>query len=148
VPRIERDAEAVWEGNAAEGHGTIRGGTGALRDVVISLPTRFGEPEGHTSPEELVAAAQAGCFAMALSAGLSKAGTPPQRLDASARLTLDEVDGANRVTTVEISVRGRVPGIDQAQFEDAARAAEEACPIANLLRGSADVKLMEARLDS
>ena len=145
----QRTADAVWEGNAARGHGTIQGGTGALRDVEISVPTRFGEPEGHTSPEELVAAAQAGCFAMALSAGLSKAGTPPERLDASAKLTLDEVDGANRVTSVEITVRGRVPGIDQAAFEEAARAAEDGCPISNLLRGgSAEVKLVDARLES
>jgi lipoyl-dependent peroxiredoxin len=147
VPRVERKADVLWEGDVARGHGTVRLGTGALDEFQVSLPTRIGDPAGKTSPEELVAAAHASCFAMALSNELSSAGTPPERLEASATVVLDEVGDAHRVTTVDLSVRGWVPGIDDATFQAAARAADEGCPISNLLRGGAEIRL-DARLEN
>ena len=141
----QRSADVVWEGNLARGRGTIQGGTGVLRDLEITQPTRFGDPDGHTSPEELVAAALAGCFAMYLSGVLTKADSPPERLEARAVVTLDTVDGAPRITTIDLSVVGQVPGIDDETFQAAAREAEQGCPISNVL--NAEIRL-DARLES
>ena len=145
MPRVERSADVVWEGNVSRGHGTIQCGSGALRDIEISLPTRFGDADGHTSPEELIAAALAGCFAMALSGELTKADTPPERLEARALVTLDEVGDAHRITTIDLSVVGHVPGIDEKTFQQAAGVAEQGCPISNVL--NAEIRL-DARLAS
>ncbi len=145
MPRVQRSADVVWEGNVSRGHGTIQCGSGALRDIEISLATRFGDADGHTSPEELVAAALAGCFSMALSAELTKADTPPERLEARALVTLDEVGDAHRITTIDLSVVGTVPGIDDETFQQASRAAEQGCPISNVL--NAEIRL-DARLAS
>ena len=141
----QRSADVVWEGNLARGRGTIQGGTGVLRDLEITQPTRFGDADGHTSPEELVAAALAGCFAMYLSGVLTKADSPPERLEARAVVTLDTVDGAPRITTIDLSVVGQVPGIDDETFQAAAREAEQGCPISNVL--NAEMRL-DARLES
>ncbi len=145
MPRVQRSADVVWEGDVSRGHGTIQCGSGALRDIEISLPTRFGDADGHTSPEELVAAALAGCFAMALSSELTKAETPPERLNARALVTLEEVGDAHRITTIDLSVVGHVPGIDEETFQQAARTAEQGCPISNVL--NAEIRL-DARLES
>lgn len=139
----QRSADVVWEGNLARGRGTIQGGTGVLRDLEITQPTRFGDADGHTSPEELVAAALAGCFAMYLSGVLTKADSPPERLEARAVVTLDTVDDAPRITTIDLSVTGRVPGIDDETFQAAARKAEQGCPVSNVL--NAEIRL-DARL--
>ena len=139
----QRSADVVWEGNLARGRGTIQGGTGVLRDLEITQPTRFGDADGHTSPEELVAAALAGCFAMYLSGVLTKADSPPERLEARAVVTLDTVDGAPRITTIDLSVVGHVPGIDDETFQAAAREAEQGCPVSNVL--NAEIRL-DARL--
>jgi lipoyl-dependent peroxiredoxin len=139
----QRSADVVWEGNLARGRGTIQGGTGVLRDLEITQPTRFGDADGHTSPEELVAAALAGCFAMYLSGVLTKADSPPERLEARAVVTLDTVDDAPRITTIDLSVVGHVPGIDDETFQAAARAAEQGCPVSNAL--NAEIRL-DARL--
>jgi osmotically inducible protein OsmC len=141
----QRSADVVWEGNLARGRGTIQGGTGVLRDLEITQPTRFGDADGHTSPEELIAAALAGCFAMYLSGVLTKADSPPERLEARAVVTLDTVDGAPRITTIDLSVVGHVPGIDDETFQAAARQAEQGCPVSNAL--NAEIKL-DARLAS
>ncbi len=141
----QRSADVVWEGNLARGRGTIQGGTGVLRDLEITQPTRFGDADGHTSPEELVAAALAGCFAMYLSGVLTKADSPPERLEARAVVTLDTVDDAPRITTIDLSVTGRVPGIDDETFQAAARKAEQGCPVSNVL--NAEIRL-DARLAS
>ncbi|MDX6518569.1 MAG: lipoyl-dependent peroxiredoxin, partial [Gaiellaceae bacterium] len=117
----------------------------AFNGLRVSLATRIGEPEGNTSPEELIAAAHAGCFAMALSSELSKAGTPPERLEANAVVTLDEVGDAHRITTVDLTVVGRVPGIDGEAFQQAAQAAERGCAVSNVL--NAEIRL-DARLAS
>lgn len=141
----QRSADVVWEGNLARGRGTIQGGTGVLRDLEITQPTRFGDADGHTSPEELVAAALAGCFAMYLSGVLTKADSPPERLEARAVVTLDTVDDAPRITTIDLSVTGSVPGIDDETFQAAARKAEQGCPVSNVL--NAEIRL-DARLAS
>jgi len=141
----QRSADVVWEGNLARGRGTIQGGTGVLRDLEITQPTRFGDADGHTSPEELVAAALAGCFAMYLSGVLTKADSPPERLEARAVVTLDTVDGAPRITTIDLTVVGQVPGIDDETFQAAAREAEQGCPISNVL--NAEIRL-DARVES
>jgi lipoyl-dependent peroxiredoxin len=139
VPRIARTASVSWEGNLARGIGSISGQSGALDGLPYTLATRVGSPEGKTSPEELVAAAVGGCFAMSLAGELTRAGTPPERLDVGAECIVDEVDGRHLVTTVGLSVRGRVPGIDAETFERTAAEAEQACTIATLVRGSAEV---------
>jgi osmotically inducible protein OsmC len=143
MPRQQRSAVVVWEGDLARGRGTIQGDTGALQDIEISQPTRFGDADGHTSPEELIAAALAGCFSMFLSGVLTRADTPPERLEARALVTLDEVGDGHRITTIDLSVVGHVPGIDDETFQQAASAAEQGCPISNVL--NAEIRL-DARL--
>jgi lipoyl-dependent peroxiredoxin len=141
MPRITRNAAISWEGNLARGEGLISGGSGAFDGLPYTLATRVGNPEGKTSPEELVAAAVGGCFAMSLAGELTQAGTPPDRLDVSAACTVDEVQGRHLVTAVELSVRGRVPGIDAETFERVAAEAEQGCTMAALVRGSAEVRV-------
>ena len=143
----ERTASIIWEGDVQDGSGTVTlESSGAAGDLPISLPTRTESPEGQTSPEELLAAAHAGCYAMALSLTLTEGGTPPERLDATAVATLDESGDGYAVTTVDLSVRGRVPDLDQKKFEKAAKEAEEACPISNAIRGNVTINL-EATLE-
>jgi osmotically inducible protein OsmC len=145
VPRAQREATVAWEGNVARGHGTIeRTTSGELRGETISLGTRIGDPEGHTSPEELIAAAHAGCFAMALSSELSKLDKPPERLEATCTITLDEVDGSHKITRSELRVHGRVPGVSGDEFREAAERAEQGCPVSGVL--NAEITL-DAQLD-
>jgi osmotically inducible protein OsmC len=140
VPRVRRSADVTWEGNVARGAGTISAQSGAFEALGFSVATRVGQPEGKTSPEELLAAAHAGCLAMSLSSVLTRAGTPPERLSVSATCTLDEVEGqGHRIVAMEIDARGRVPGLAADAFERAARAADESCTFSHLLRASADV---------
>lgn len=138
----ERKAEVVWEGDVNRGGGTIRLATsGAGGELQISLRARAGEADGQTSPEELIGAAHAGCYAMALSNVLTQAGAPPERLDTSASVALDCVDSGYAITSVELTVRGRVPGIEAGDFEEAARQADQACPVSSALRGNVDIRL-------
>jgi lipoyl-dependent peroxiredoxin len=140
-----RSAHAVWEGDLAHGHGTVRGTSGALGDAPVSWASRTEAPGGKSSPEELLAAAEASCFSMALSAGLGRAGKPPQRLEVTATATFDKVGEAWKVTTMEIEVVGTVPGIAANDFEAAAKAASEGCPISGALKGNVAVSV-RARL--
>ena len=138
----ERSAETTWEGDTKRGSGLVTFGTSGLaRELPISLPTRTGEAEGNTSPEELIAAAHSGCYAMALSALLTKQGNPPERLDVSANVTLERSDGGLVITRSDLTVRGSVPGLSAEQFEQAAREGEQACPVSNVLRGNAEIGL-------
>jgi osmotically inducible protein OsmC len=107
-----------------------------FHQLPVSWASRTEEPGGRTSPEELLAAAHASCFAMALSAGLGRAGTPPQRLEVTAAVTFDRVDGGWRVTSSHLTVRGQVPGIDQERFRQAAEAAKDGCPISQALKNN------------
>ena len=106
-----RQAEVVWDGTLAGGDGALSGASGAL-ELLVTWASRTEQPDGKTSPEELIAAAHASCFAMALALVLGEAHTPPERLVVSAACTLDEVDGAPRITTAELAVRARVPALD------------------------------------
>jgi osmotically inducible protein OsmC len=131
----ERSATTVWEGNLPHGRGTVNGASGALADLDVTWASRTERSNGQTSPEELIAAAHSSCFSMAFSSELSQAGHDPERLEVTAKVTLDQKDGAPTVTTSEITVSGRVPGIDQAGFAQAAQAAGRNCPISRALAG-------------
>ena len=131
----ERTAVTSWDGNLAQGRGVVTGASGALGDLPVTWASRTERSDGKTSPEELIAAAHASCYSMALAHGLNEAGTPPEHLDVSAKVTLDLVEGAPTVTTSEITVTGVVPGIDQATFEAAATEAGKGCPVSRALAG-------------
>jgi len=143
-----RRAEAVWSGDLATGSGTVSAvSSGIFRDTPVSWPARTEEPGGKTSPEELFAAAHASCFAMAFSAGLGRAKTPPERLTISAEVTFDKVEAGWRVTTSNLTVTGVVPGISQEEFAKAAEAAKVGCPISQTLQGNVEINV-EATLES
>ena len=145
MANVERTAHVVWEGDLMKGSGTFTGGSGALEEMPVTFASRVQQPEGKTSPEELIASAHATCYAMALSNTLSDAGSPPDRLEVDAVCTLD--DGALKITTVNLDVRGTVSGLDQDGFEEAARNAEQVCPVSNALRNNVDIQL-NASLES
>lgn len=137
----KRTAQAVWDGDLMSGHGTVHGTSGALHEVPVSWKARTEVPGGQTSPEELLAAAHASCYCMALSAALGRMQKPPQHLEASATATFDKVGDGWKVTTMEISVVGRVPGLSAAEFEAAAKGAGEGCPISGALKGNVQVSV-------
>ncbi len=139
----ESKATTVWEGDLAHGRGTTTMGSGALPEVEVTWAARTERAAETTSPEELLAAAHASCFCMALSSGLGKAGNPPERLEASATVTFVPGEG---VRSSKIAVSGRVPGLDQAGFEEAARGAGENCPISQALKGNVEITV-QATLD-
>lgn len=141
MPIATREAQIVWEGSLASGAGTVSSGSGALGKLPVTWASRTERPDGKTSPEELIAAAHSSCFAMALSLVLGENHAPPERLEVSATCTLDEVDGAPRITTAVLNVRARVPGIEQAGFEQAVERAAGLCPVSNALRGNVDIGL-------
>src|SRR3954453_21829258 len=118
MPKIERSSQITWEGNAARGVGTISADTGAFDALPFSLPTRIGQAEGKTSPEELLAAAHGGCITMSLASELTQAGTPPGRLDVSCRIVMDEVEGQGPqigASWVEATVSAE--GVDDAALQ-------------------------------
>jgi lipoyl-dependent peroxiredoxin len=141
MPIATRTAEIVWEGPLASGTGTVSSDSGALGKLPVTWASRTERPDGKTSPEELIAAAHASCFAMALSLMLGENHTPPERLAIEAACTLDEVDGAPRITTVTLNVRARVPGLEQAGFEQAVERASALCPVSNALRGNVEISV-------
>jgi lipoyl-dependent peroxiredoxin len=142
----DRRADVTWLGSLMEGSGTIRSTTsGAIGEQAVSWAARSEDATGgKTSPEELIAAAHASCFSMALSAGLAKAGTPPEQLDTSATVTFQPGEG---IVKIALTVEGRVPGLDAAGFEDAAQGAKENCPVSKALAAVPEITL-EARLTS
>jgi osmotically inducible protein OsmC len=143
----ERTANVVWNGNLAQGSGTIALTSGATGELPVTWASRTARSEGKTSPEELIAAAEASCFAMAFSHTLSEQGTPPTSLHVTATCTFDQVGGAFKVTTMDVHVRGKVPGLDQQRFEETARKAEQGCPVSNALRNNVEIRL-RAELES
>jgi osmotically inducible protein OsmC len=144
----ERRADVVWEGNLTEGKGTITKVTsGALPELPVTWASRSTErAEGRTSPEELIAAAHAACFAMAFAGDLSKNGTPPERVNVSATCTLDRVDSKSTIVSMDLEVRARVSGIDQAKFEEIANGTKLGCPVSRALQGNVEIRL-NAKLD-
>jgi lipoyl-dependent peroxiredoxin len=131
----ERTAVTAWEGDLAHGAGSINGASGALNQLGVTWASRTERSDGQTSPEELIAAAHASCFSMALAHGLTEAGHAPERLQVKATVTLDQVDGAPTVTTSHLDVTGHVPGLDQFEFSKAATDAGKDCPISRALAG-------------
>lgn len=132
-----REARATWEGDLMKGSGTVDAvSSGKFSALPVSWASRTEDVGGRTSPEELLAAAHASCFSMALSAALAKAGTPPQRLEVSATVTFDKVGDAWSVVSSELDVKGTVPGADAAAFKAAADGAKDNCPISRALKGN------------
>lgn len=143
-----RRADAAWDGDLTTGAGRVTASSSrAFAELPVSWASRTEESNGRTSPEELVAAAHASCFAMAFSSDLAKAGTPPEHLDVSATVTFDRVDGKWTVVSSELAVRGRVPGIDAARFREVAEGAKAGCPISRALQGNVRLSV-EATLES
>jgi osmotically inducible protein OsmC len=147
VAGIERRAEVVWEGTLATGSGeTSAASSGAFGPLPVTWSARTEAADGKTSPEELVAAAHAACYAMAFSHVLSEAGSPPDRLAVSAVVSAELGDEGLRVTTSELTVTGRVPGLDASDFSRYAQDAERGCPVSNALRGNVEIRV-DARLE-
>jgi len=130
---------AVWEGKLKDGKGNFKAGSSSFSGP-YTFATRFEGKKG-TNPEELIAAAHAACFSMALSAGLEKAGKPVTRVETTAACTLEMVEGAPKITKMELKVRGRVPGLDQAGFQQAAEEAKRGCPVSKALAGIPQITL-------
>jgi osmotically inducible protein OsmC len=138
-----RRADATWNGDLPSGRGQVSASSsGAFKGLSVSWARRS-EPDaqGTTSPEEFLAAAHASCFAMALSAGLGRAGTPPEQLDVSATVTFDRAGEGFKVVSSQLEVRGKVPGIDAEAFRKAAEGAKDGCPISGALKGNVDLSV-------
>ena len=134
----ERTTTTVWEGDLAHGNGVLSLKSGAAPDLPVTWASRTERSDGKTSPEELIAAAHASCFSMALSHGLAEAGHPPERLEVSATVTLSLDDGP-KVSSSHITVRGTVPGVDADGFAQAAQGAADNCPVSGALKGNLEI---------
>jgi lipoyl-dependent peroxiredoxin len=141
-----RTANAVWEGSLQEGRGQMSLGSGAFEGT-YSFKSRFEEGDNGTNPEELIAAAHAGCFSMALALVLGQGGNEPESIQTQAKVTLRNVDGAPTITKVALTTRARVPGLDEAAFQEAADAAKESCVVSRAL-GAIDEITLDASLES
>ena len=146
MPMIERKARIVWQGDVQTGSGQLVVDSAAFPEQTMTFEARTRGQAGHTSPEELIAAAHATCYAMALSNTLKQdGGVAPDRLEVTAVCALDRVEGKLKITTMDLRVTGKVAGVDQARFGELARIAEERCPVSNALRGNVDIRV-NARL--
>ena len=132
---MDRSASAVWHGGLKDGKGTISTQSGILKDTQYSFSTRFENGVG-TNPEELIAAAHAGCFSMALSGQLTAAELPPTSIETTAVVTLEKTDAGFTVTKIHLTTKAVVPGIDKAKFDELAKNAKEGCPISRLLKAA------------
>lgn len=141
---MQRIARAHWSGGLKDGKGSITSQSGVLKDTQYSFNTRFENGIG-TNPEELIAAAHAGCFSMALSAELGKAGLTPESIDTTCTVTLDSVDGKPTITQSHLDVSVRIPGADEGKFNEAAQSAEKGCPVSRVLNAKIS---MSAKLNS
>ena len=138
---VQRTASVVWEKDLLKGSGTVTTGSGAFHQFPVTWASRTEASGGKTSPEELLAAAHASCYAMALSATLARKGTPPEHLEVTAVCSFEKVGDGWKVTTSELSVKGKVPGLDANAFEETAKAAEKGCPISNAIRNNVEIRL-------
>ena len=129
----------TWSGNVARGEGRITAATGAFDGLPYTLASRVEDPGGRTSPEELLAAAHAACYAMSLAGELAGAGSAPERVSVRSTVTLDEVDGAHRIVGAPLDARAHVDGMTADAFDRAARAADEGCPFSALIKASGPV---------
>jgi osmotically inducible protein OsmC len=142
-----REAQVQWNGDLISGSGSVDASTSrAFTSLPVTWGSRTESAEGRTSPEELVAAAHASCYAMALSFGLGQSGKPPEALHVGAKMTIDNVDGGWKVVSSKLTVRGRVPGISESDFRAAAETAKDGCPISQALKGNVALSV-EATLE-
>ena len=132
---MKRNASAEWKGGLKDGKGTISSDSGVLADTQYSFSTRFENGKG-TNPEELIAAAHAGCFSMALSAQLGTMGLTPESIRTSAAVSLEKVGEGFSITAVHLTVKARIPGADQAQFQTATNNAKTGCPVSKVLNAT------------
>jgi osmotically inducible protein OsmC len=139
-----RKASAHWEGGLKDGKGSFKGASGAV-GATFSFGTRFEETPG-SNPEELLAAAHAGCFSMALSSNLEKNGTPPESVDTQAACTIEKVGEAFKITTMRLNVTVRAKGLDDAKLQELALKTKEGCPVSGAIQGNVNI-VMEARLE-
>lgn len=140
---MQRKASAEWKGGLKEGSGAVSSSSGVFSKTPFSFGTRFGDQPG-TNPEELIAAAHAGCFSMALSAQLGNAGLTPDSIKTNATLTMEKLDSGWTITAIHLDVAGKVPKADKAAFEKAAEAAKAGCPVSKVLNAKIT---MSARLE-
>jgi len=145
MAEIVRTATASWAGDLRSGTGKASTPSGALQEATITFPSRFEHAAG-ANPEELIAAAHAACFSMALSAELTRRGTPPQEIRTKATLTLETGEGGARITKIHLETEGHVPGADERTFREAAEQAKESCPVSKLLKPGLQSLTLEARL--
>jgi lipoyl-dependent peroxiredoxin len=147
MPHIERTAHVGWDGNLARGAGTLDADTGAFAGLPFSLPSRVGDPEGETSPEELLAAAHGGCITMSLVGALTGAGTPPGRLDTTVTIEMDEVEGqGHQIVGSRVDFVVRVDGLDGDALQSAVAEADEGCPFSALLKRAGATVTVTARV--
>lgn len=143
---MRRNAAALWQGNLKTGTGEVSTESGALANAPYTFDTRFAQAKG-TNPEELIAAAHAGCYSMALSLVLGESGITPERIDTTANVDIEPEGDGFRITAVHLDTFARIPGIEQATFEEAAQTAKDACPVSRAL--DRDVRItLKARLES
>jgi osmotically inducible protein OsmC len=141
---IKRHASAAWQGSGKDGNGSLTTQSATLKDTPYSFNARFGDGKG-TNPEELIAAAHAGCFSMALSNELGSAGFTPESIRTSAVVTIDKTAAGFAITSVHLDVTAKVPGASQQAFEAAASAAKSGCPVSKVLKAEIT---MDARLET
>ena len=146
MPRIERSADVSWEGDVARGEGLLTAESGAFSELPFSLPTRIARVAGKTSPEELLAAAHAGCLTMSLATELTEAGTPPTRLDVTCTIVMDEVEGqGHQIVGSNVTISAAVDGASEDDLAAAIGRADEGCPFSQLLkRAGAEVSVSRA----
>lgn len=136
----ERSARTIWNGDLKTGEGSVSSGIGTFTDVKMSLPTRIGEANGYSSPEDMLAASHSGCLAMNLSGTLAKNGTPAETLDVNATVGVGPKDGGGlEVKHSHVTISGKVPGLSEEDFRKLVDEAERTCPISNALRGNLEI---------
>ena len=138
MAQIKRHASAQWNGSGKDGSGSLTTQSGTLNATPYGFNARFGDGKG-TNPEELIAAAHAGCFSMATAFQLSGAGHPPDSMDCSADLTMEQIPGGWKIAAIHLTLKAKVPGLDDAKFQELARGAKENCPVSKVL--NADITL-------
>ncbi|MFL5804784.1 MAG: OsmC family protein [Roseiflexaceae bacterium] len=146
MPDILRHASGTWAGDLQSGTGSASTESGALRDAKISFTSRFEGPVSGSNPEELIAAAHAACFSMALSGTLGRGGHTPKEIRTKATLTLNKGEAGFKITGIHLETEGEVPGIDEATFKQAAETAKETCPVSALLKPGLQTLTVDAKL--
>lgn len=145
MPLMERRANIVWEGDL-KGKGRLTVDSGSIPEQEMTFRARTESADGNTSPEELLSAAHATCYAMSFSNVLAKEGYAPQRLEVTAVTTLDRTEAGLKISRVELTARGQAEGVNEAKFKELAQIAEERCPVSNAIRGNVEVRVIADRI--